>query len=639
MFTAVFKRSRREDKVEGFQCQTKVTMEPTNQADESSFEEIYDNRGRQALLTELERIRYAGNRRVLRIHIYPNITESRLLTLAQKLDNEPLPLDIPNGYQRGDRFDIYYGFPNIQQGHIKLANQIPYHNFDSVETNHAGTFLYAWTPKDLYRLFATIQDTQKSQISLNPTSPGYAKLSPLLAARDELERYFHGQPHNLNHLDLQLVRTSDGCHRICRSKLTFRYRHHDFWLEKQYIYGRIVQQRLYMGSQDQTRHDAALVLAPNLQVSFAAWNEQILHSDNLKLQIRAHAYTSNLIEKSFYDAISWSEPTLDVQRNLAMMPTSLTVFREPMILFGTYDLTNPEIIPYLVRGPFASDSPLNGGSLLGWQAPRVNPEQSHFERFYEGVFAPWSQSDPDHTSLVIESMTADGTQPALIPLGYESLLNLDYQSTLHQTGARILVLPGTWPIEAEACSQRFSQRPPHLWILAAGNDGIENPGFRCPQNLHPPEKRLVVAATEGGRLSPKSDYGIYYADIAANGFAPNGQQGTSFAVPKVARVVDQMLVQFGRQLTPTEIRLALLLGVNYEPTRPLAVRSGGTLNGKRSMAVAQAILNLSFDQRDLLNNGSLARKRGLYHTILRNISPLGAKEIASQVAYLLQNKE
>jgi hypothetical protein len=100
-----------------------------------------------------------------------------------------------------------------------------------------------------------------------------------------------------------------------------------------------------------------------------------------------------------------------------------------------------------------------------------------------------------------------------------------------------------------------------------------------------------------------------------------------------------MLVQFGRQLTPTEIRLALLLGVNYEPTRPLAVRSGGTLNGKRSMAVAQAILNLSFDQRDLLNNGSLARKRGLYHTILRNISPLGAKEIASQVAYLLQNKE
>lgn len=127
---------------------------------------------------------------------------------------------------------------------------------------------------------------------------------------------------------------------------------------------------------------------------------------------------------------------------------------------------------------------------------------------------------------------------------------------------------------------------PFFWVLSSGNDSrrsltSEN-AFLCPQSWGPRSNMIVVTAIS----ADYANTGVDYADIAADGhgYYP-GQEGTSFAAPKVARVA-ALLAQDFPSLTNQQIRDSIMQGARIPKPR-LPVRSGGILDEAGARKVAK----------------------------------------------------
>lgn len=126
---------------------------------------------------------------------------------------------------------------------------------------------------------------------------------------------------------------------------------------------------------------------------------------------------------------------------------------------------------------------------------------------------------------------------------------------------------------------------PFFWVLGAGNDFRRNltpeNASLCPQSWGPRSNVIVVTSSTG----TYGNSGVDYADIAADGsgYYP-GEQGTSFAAPKVARVA-ALLAQDFPSLTNEQIRASIMQGARIPKLR-LPIRSGGILDegGARKIA-------------------------------------------------------
>jgi hypothetical protein len=126
---------------------------------------------------------------------------------------------------------------------------------------------------------------------------------------------------------------------------------------------------------------------------------------------------------------------------------------------------------------------------------------------------------------------------------------------------------------------------PFFWVLSSGNDYRRSltpeSASLCPQSWGPRSNMIVVSATD----AEYANTGVDYADIAADGhgYYP-GQEGTSFAAPKVARVA-ALLAQEFPSLTNQQIRDSIMQGARI-PRPRLPVRSGGILDeaGARKIA-------------------------------------------------------
>ncbi|MEI6791304.1 MAG: S8 family serine peptidase [Myxococcaceae bacterium] len=164
-----------------------------------------------------------------------------------------------------------------------------------------------------------------------------------------------------------------------------------------------------------------------------------------------------------------------------------------------------------------------------------------------------------------------------------------------QPFAKIINVSAGFYYDQIACEQepRFRDsigdpEQPFLWILGAGNDSranltSENASY-CPQTFHHLSNTLVVTADTAGYRN----IGVEYADIAADGrgYYP-GDNGTSFATPRVSRVAALLAKEFP-SLSVREIRSAILLGARV-PTPRLPVRSGGILDERGARAAARKI--------------------------------------------------
>jgi hypothetical protein len=131
-----------------------------------------------------------------------------------------------------------------------------------------------------------------------------------------------------------------------------------------------------------------------------------------------------------------------------------------------------------------------------------------------------------------------------------------------------------------------------LWVIAAGNGaasgrGRDTPKLGCPQTLGERRNAVVVAALDGDELWSHSDYGVRYADIAANGQL-GSEMGTSLAAPRVAAVAAALAQDFPK-LSPAGIRLSLLLSAAPSVALQTKVRSGGRLDASVAREVAACL--------------------------------------------------
>lgn len=117
-----------------------------------------------------------------------------------------------------------------------------------------------------------------------------------------------------------------------------------------------------------------------------------------------------------------------------------------------------------------------------------------------------------------------------------------------------------------------------LWVIAAGNDGRKDPsGYDC---LH---SKVVDNILTVSALSPSSpdiaaysNYGLNFSDIAADG-SINGNSGTSYSAPKVASIAAEIFLNFP-DLSPKEVKYALLIGATSSSSLESKVRSGSYIN-------------------------------------------------------------
>ncbi len=168
---------------------------------------------------------------------------------------------------------------------------------------------------------------------------------------------------------------------------------------------------------------------------------------------------------------------------------------------------------------------------------------------------------------------------------------------------KVLNLSATDEMDRETCQSRMKNHPlltaPNdaLWIAAAGNKPTGQ-ALGCPQHLFGQQNLIVVAANQGSRMHPFSNFGAKIADITAPGEEFEGSGwGTSFSTPRVSRVAAKIFSMYPN-LSPFQVKKAVLLGADI-PNSPLPVLSKGILNEENSLFIAKGISE-SINMTDLL---------------------------------------
>lgn len=183
--------------------------------------------------------------------------------------------------------------------------------------------------------------------------------------------------------------------------------------------------------------------------------------------------------------------------------------------------------------------------------------------------------------------------------------------------------------------------PNTLFIIAAGNDGMDNDLFPAsPANVKT-GNAITVAATDGlSKLASFSNYGEKMVDIAAPGVAirssiPGGEyvylSGTSQAAPHVANVAGQVL-DANPLLTSSDVRRLLMDTVDVKPFLAGKVASGGIVNLERALTAAKYSTSLSLsvaitraigeiaDQKDIVGSTTSVSEANVF------VQPLPAQQ-------------
>lgn len=278
-----------------------------------------------------------------------------------------------------------------------------------------------------------------------------------------------------------------------------------------------------------------------------------------------------------------------------------------------------------IAGPYASDRPDARGSLWGWLPNADASLKDYANGAYSAdpVYIPgaWSASET-HGNAVASVLFAQNEKQQAAFMDSAQCLGASGQwaSAVENAKIKTILLSGAEHFEKGQCA-RFTQETfgpaghgrGFLWVIAAGNSRREGGDpLSCPQNLGQAPNRIIVAATRSdGSLAAESDFGVAYADVAADGRSaqpkPDEPSLTSFSAPRVASHATQLFAEFD-DLSVEEAKWAIVLSSRLqERTRrsktlwvPLPVRSGGSIDLERSRKTAKKIAALSeHDRADL----------------------------------------
>lgn len=155
----------------------------------------------------------------------------------------------------------------------------------------------------------------------------------------------------------------------------------------------------------------------------------------------------------------------------------------------------------------------------------------------------------------------------------------------------------------EVISKEFiGKAPKTLFVIAAGNDGMDNDQYPAsPANVRV-NHAITVAATVGvDKLASFSNFGNAYVDIAAPGVGIRSSvpgndfmemSGTSQAAPFVASVAGKILDE-NPALRPVDVKTILMATVDKKGFLEGKVVSGGVVNPERAVMAASLTLSRS----------------------------------------------
>ncbi len=150
--------------------------------------------------------------------------------------------------------------------------------------------------------------------------------------------------------------------------------------------------------------------------------------------------------------------------------------------------------------------------------------------------------------------------------------------------------------------------PRTLFVLAAGNDGIDNDTYPAfPASIRADNSITVAASMATTALADFSNFGQRSVDIAAPGVAIQSSvpavdtnkrlpmSGTSMAAPYIAGVAAH-IKDLNPSLTPRQIRSLLMQTVDVKPWLKEKVVAGGVVNPKRAYVAAEKTRTLRLEQ-------------------------------------------
>jgi cell wall-associated protease len=165
----------------------------------------------------------------------------------------------------------------------------------------------------------------------------------------------------------------------------------------------------------------------------------------------------------------------------------------------------------------------------------------------------------------------------------------------------------------KAYSAFFAPAPKTLFVIAAGNDGMDNDlSPTAPANIKA-QNTIAVAATLGyKKLASFSNYGATMVEVAAPGVGilstiPGDKyltvSGTSQASPYVANVA-ALALDANPNLSNSDLKAILMGTVDMKAFLKGKVVSGGIVNTKRAMAAAK--MTLSLQLKDAIDSSRLS---------------------------------
>lgn len=631
---ASFQAIHRIDTVDGvkrrvfdhYECKSLYRLRPASKTD-STFKELF-KKSPEALLQDLATIRYNGNGRSLKISAPQDLGQEMLSNLAQFLDSKPLFINIPNGNQKRESININLYDSSDFIGYTKWMGAYDFEDTASLE--RGGNQVYIWDTENLAHLGVQRPDPTTAQAapSNNPL------VRDLQAGLEVYRQHVLGDDRVEIHEDVRII--DEGCHILCDYYVSFASGERSYLLEKNYARGQAFRQAFYMVQPDGALQAMSLLFG-NLQPS-AIITEKVTFDAQGNLTVTDEAFTPAL--ESVY---SKNVDVIDTSKGFYEKFDSLAKADGPGLrnvvisLDGNTQLEEAWEKDFWLRGPFASRHPDQTGSLMGWMNPT---DASKLLEFFFGVFdANWN-TDGKHTREVLHDLVKDFKkgEAHVIPTDFGILLDGRHGDELIRlSGSRILSMSAIYYVDESECNRAFaSVKSDVLWILGAGNEGKENPKFRCPQRLHRPDTKLVVAAGVNGMLADYSEYGKTYADIAADGTSYLGTHGSSFAAPKVSNVALKIMDRFGDGISNAEVRLAILLGAKVDSANRLKVRSGGYLDQEGALNVAKAIAALPAETRKQLLNRKVDRT-SIFQELLTKSGVLSQKDAAAQASFLVES--
>lgn len=220
-------------------------------------------------------------------------------------------------------------------------------------------------------------------------------------------------------------------------------------------------------------------------------------------------------------------------------------------------------------------------SYYGWQNTLSSPENYFQGRRY---LNDW-QLTYNNLNLGNHAVNVIGTllksrkkseNIGIVPLGFgRNCLNSEnvdtwfetvntwFENKLNQSKMRVINFSASsQETDKKSCKEISNQnsllknKSQYLWVVAAGNQGVNHP-ISCPQYLYGEENILVVGAFSDGYSSNRSNYGAFVDLIADGNSSVSESWGTSFAAPRVARVAAEIFAMESN-LLPVEVKAILI---------------------------------------------------------------------------------